>query len=130
MFRRFEAITCVLIASFALSGVGVRADEIGSLATPADLDRALAETLDRDTAARQTITGLLQREEVRSMAAGYGLDLRGAEVAASTLDGEELQRLSVLAAQADARIAGGDPVLRISLVAALLIVIIIILVAN
>jgi hypothetical protein len=102
-------------------------DSVGSLATQADLDNAIAKTLGQEDAARRTITTLLQREDVRSMAGSYGLDVRRAEAAVSTLQGEELQRLSLLAANADAQLAGGTQTITISLVALLLIVIIIIL---
>ena len=67
---------------------------------------------------------------MRSLAEGYGLDVRRAEAAVSTLEGAELQRLSLLAADANVRLAGGDQVLRISLIAALLIVIIVILLVR
>jgi hypothetical protein len=124
-------VTYSLVGMLALSGpLAQSADRIVSLATQADLDDALAKDLVREDAARSTIATLLQRVEVRNLAQGYGLDLQRAEAAVSTLQGDELQRLSLLAANADAQLAGGDPVLRISLVAALLIVIIIILVAN
>jgi hypothetical protein len=124
-------VTYSLVGMLALSGpLAQSADRVVSLATQADLDDALAKDLVREDAARSTIATLLQRVEVRNLAEGYGLDLQRAEAAVSTLQGDELQRLSLLAANADAQLAGGDPVLRISLVAALLIVIIIILVAN
>ena len=129
MTRRFAAY--VLVGMLALSGpLAHSADSVASLATQADLDNAIAKTLDQEDAARSTITTLLQRDEVRSMAEGYGLDVRRAEAAVSTLQGDELQRLSLLAADANAQLAGGDQVIRISLVAALLIVIIVILLVQ
>jgi hypothetical protein len=116
---------------FALSGpLAHSADRVVVLATQADLDNAIAKTLAEEDAARSTITTLLQRDEVRSLAEGYGLDVRRAEAAVSTLEGSELQRLSLLAADANVQLAGGDVILRISLVALLLIVIIVILLAN
>jgi hypothetical protein len=101
-----------------------------SLATQADLDNAIAKALAQEDAARSTITTLLQRDEVRSMVEGYGLDVRRAEAAVSTLQGDELQRLSLLAANADLQLAGGDQIISISLVTLLLIVIIVILVTR
>jgi len=130
MTRRF-GVTFVLAGMFVLSGpLAHSADRVASLATQADLDNAITKTLGQEEAARGTITTLLRRDEVRSLAEGYGLDVRRAEAAVGTLQGDELQRLSSLAATADAQLAGGDQVLRISLVAALLIVIIIILIAR
>jgi hypothetical protein len=115
----------------ALSGTPAHsADSVVSLATQADLDNAIAKALAQEDAARSTITTLLQRDDVRSMAEGYGLDVRRAEAAVSTLQGNELQRLSGLATDADAQLAGGDHTVTISLVSVLLIVIIIILLTR
>ena len=130
MMRRLKLnLSCLLVGAFALaSPLAHSADRTFTVATEADLDNALTKALAQEDAARGTITSLLQRDEVRSLAAGYGLDVRRAEGAVSTLQGEELQRLSLMAAQADMQLAGGEQILRISLVAALLIVIIVILV--
>jgi len=129
MTRRLA--TYVLVGAFVLSGpLAHGADRVVGLSTQADLDNAIAKTLAQEDAARNTITTLLQRDEVRSLAEGYGLDVRRAEAAVSTLEGSELQRLSLLAADANVQLAGGDTVVSISLVAALLIVIVIILLAS
>jgi predicted ATPase len=90
----------------------------------------MAQALDQEDASRSAISALLQRDDVRSLAQGYGLDVQRAESAVSTLQGDELQRLSLLASEMNGQLAGGDRSITISLVAALLIVIIIILVAN
>jgi hypothetical protein len=123
-------VAYVLVGMLVLSGRFANSADIVSLTTQADLDKAIAKTLSQEDAARSTITTLLQRDEVRSMARGYGLDLRRAEAAVKTLQGDELQRLSLLAARADAQLAGGDQYVSISLVALLLIVIIVILVTR
>lgn len=129
MIRRLA--TYVLVGVFVLSGPLARgADRVVGLSTQADLDNAIAKTLAQEDAARNTITTLLQRDEVRSLAEGYGLDLGRAEAAVSTLEGSELERLSLLAADANTQLAGGDTVITIGLVTALLIVIIIILLVN
>jgi len=99
--------------------------------TQATLDRALAEELSEEDAARDTIRTLLERADVRKLAEGYGLDARRAASAVDTLEGEELERLAAHAAQVQSELAGGDVViLRIGLVALLLIIIIIILLAD
>jgi hypothetical protein len=126
MTKKFRSVTCVLVGMLLLSSPLVRGAD--GVASQADLDNAIAKTLSQEDAARNTITTLLQRAEVRSIAQGYGLDLRRAEAAVSTLEGNELQRVSGLAAAADSQLAGGDQVIRISLVAVLLIIIIVILV--
>jgi hypothetical protein len=123
-------VGCLLAGTLALSAPLAYGADSSRLATQADLERALAASLSREDAARTTITHLLQRPDVRSLAEGHGLDVRRAEAAVATLGGDELQRLALLAANADQQLAGGDRVLRISLVAALLIVIIVILIAK
>jgi len=131
MTRRFRIVTYVLVGMLVLPGpLAHSADSVASLATQADLDNAIAKTLGQEDAARSTITTLLRRDEVRSMAESYGLDVRRAEAAVSTLQGDELQRLSLLAADADVQLAGGAQTITISLVALLLIVIIVILIAR
>jgi hypothetical protein len=131
MTRRLSIVTYALVGTFALSGpLAHSADSAASLATQADLDKAIAKTLGQEDAARSAITTLLQREDVRSLAKAHGLDVRRAEAAVSTLQGDELQRLSLLAANANAQLAGGTTVITISLVTALLIVIIIILLVS
>jgi hypothetical protein len=129
MTRRFHVVTYVLVGMLALAGA-VPAQSANRIASQTDLDAAIAKSVGRDDAARHTISTLLQRDEVRRLAKAQGLDLRRAEAAVGTLQGDELQRLSVLAANADVQLAGGDEVIRISLVTLLLVIIIIILVAR
>jgi hypothetical protein len=128
MIRSFRVVTYVLAGILALSAPLARSAE--SVTSQADLDRALANTLGQEDAARSTITTLLQRDDVRQLARGYGLDLRRAQASVGTLQGEELQNVSRLAASADLQLSGGDQAISISLVALLLIIIIIILVAR
>jgi predicted ATPase len=129
MPKRF--MTYLFVGMLVLTGpLAHSADGLAGLTTEADLDAAIAKALDQEDASRSAITTLLQRDDVRSMAQGYGLDVQRAESAVSTLQGDELQRLSLLASEMNGQLAGGDRSITISLVAALLIVIIIILVAN
>lgn len=131
MITRRLIVTFVIVGMLALPGPWAHgAEQVASLATQADLDDAIAKTLDQEVAARTTITTLLQRPEVRKLAEGRGLDVRRAEAAVGTLQGDELRRLSALAANADAQLAGGSHTVRISLVALLLIIIIVILIAK
>jgi hypothetical protein len=124
-------ITSLLVGMLALSGPWAHsADVVAGSTTQADLDHAIAKTLAQEDASRSQINSLLQRDDVRSLAEGYGLDPRRAEAAVGTLQGEELERLSQLAASAQVQLAGGDTVIRISLVALLLIIIIVILLTR
>jgi hypothetical protein len=127
--RRF--ITSVLVGVLLLSPpLAHSADTSTAPATQAELDDAIAEALAREDASRSRISSLLQRDDVRRLAEGHGLDVRRAEAAVSTLQGDELQRLARLAAQAEVQLAGGDTVIRISLVALLLIIIIVVLLTR
>ena len=122
--------TIALCASLCLvAPVAFAGDPAASAVSAEQMDEAIASKVNRDGDARASVLTLLQRPEVKAMAAGYGLDVRGAEAAVGTLEGAELETLAAHAAQADAALVGGDTV-RIGLVAALLIVIIVILVAN
>lgn len=115
---------------FAGPAAAYAAEPSQSLVTQSDLDTALAQKAAQDEGSRATIQSLLRRAEVKQLAEGYGLDLRRAEGAVSTLDGSELQALAQQAAQADAALSGGAVNVRIGLVAALLIIIIVILLAS
>lgn len=95
----------------------------------AELDAALASSVLQGDEVRDQVRQLLARDDVRNLAETSGLDLRRADAAVATLDGEELQEVAQLAAQADEALAGGQTI-TISLVAALLIVIIIILLVD
>ena len=130
MARRI--VTHVLVGLLVLSApLAHTAERASSVATQADLDKAIAKTVGQEDAARSAISTLLARDEVKKLAEGYGLDVRRAEAAVGTLQGDELQRLSLLAADANAQLAGGDQVIiRVSLVALLLVVIIIILLTQ
>jgi hypothetical protein len=130
MARRI--VTQVLVGLLVLSApLAHSAETASSVATQADLDKAIAKTVGQEDAARSAISTLLARDEVKKLAEGYGLDVRRAEAAVGTLEGNELQRLSLLAADANAQLAGGDQVIiRVSLVALLLVVIIIILLTQ
>src|SRR5690349_19683233 len=109
-------VTYLLVAALALSGSLVRG---GETLRQSDLDNAIAATLQQEDSARGAITSLLQRNEVRALASGYGLDLRRAEAAVGTLQGDELRSVSQLAANADRQLTGGDTTISISLVAVL-----------
>lgn len=118
--------------TFALVGILVFAtsniNAADRVTTQVDLDNAVAKTLTEETASRAAITTLLGTDEARAMVKGMGIDIRTAQNAVGTLQGEDLRRASALAANANAELAGGAQTVTVSLVALLLIVIIIILV--
>ena len=119
--------------TFALVGILVFAtsniNAADRVTTQVDLDNAVTKTLTQETEARATITTLLGTDEARAMVKGMGIDIRTAQNAVGTLQGEDLRRASALAANANAELTGGAQSVTISLVALLLIIIIVILVA-
>jgi hypothetical protein len=132
MLPRANKATVLLVGILALSGATARtADRQPGPVSQVQLDQALARKLGDEGAARDSIRQLLQRDDVRKLAHGYGLDVRRAEAAVGTLHGEELRRLASQAAAANSQLAGGDELeIRVSLVALLLIVIIVILLSQ
>ncbi len=132
MLPRASEATVLLVGLLALTGATARpADHQSGPVSQAQLDQALARKVGDEDAARDTIRRLLQREDVRKLARGYGLDARRAEAAVGTLHGEELHRLASQAATVDSQLAGGDElVVRMSLVGLLLMIIILILLAQ
>jgi CHASE3 domain sensor protein len=128
MYRR-ALTTAALVVVFSTSPLAWAGDA-PSVVTPAELNAALAARTAGDDAARADLRSLLARDEVRTLAARYGLDLRRAEAAVAGLEGDELHRLAQQAAQAEAALAGGDQVvISLSVVTLLLIIIIILLLA-
>jgi hypothetical protein len=123
-----RCLAALLVGALALAPAAP-AKAADSVVTTADLDRAVTARHDADEASRATVRALLAREEVKAIARSSGLDLRRAQAAVATLDGEELASVARQAAAADAALAGGQTI-QISLVAALLIVIIIILLVD
>jgi len=130
--RSRTALTAVLVLALALSGpLAYSADRPSGPVSQSELDQALANKLSADDAARDGIRRLLQREDVRRLAEGYGLDTQRAEAAVGTLQGEELNTLAAQAAAVETQLAGGDElIIRMSLVALLLIIIIVILLTR
>ncbi len=119
------ALTCVLLAASA----PVTALTSDQVVNRTDIERALQRRSQADVQ-RATILGLLQRPEVRSVAAESGLDLKRAESAVGVLQGDELSRLARQAAEADRALAGGDHTIHMSTVTLLLLIIIIILLVD
>ena len=91
------------------------------------LDKAVQERVSRDQADHHAITTLLQRAEVREIAARAGLSLEKAQAAASTLQGSELEQIAsqVRAVQND--LAGGASTIVISTTTIIIVLLIVLL---
>ncbi len=96
------------------------------------LDKAVQERVARDQADRDAILTLLQRPEVRDVAAKAGISLEKANVAVATLGGEDLREIASQARQVNNELAGGATVVitATTILIILLIVILIILAAD
>lgn len=125
--RKLTALA--LIGMFLAASAPLTAAASDHVASPSDIQRALRQQTQAD-AQRATILGLLQRQELKDLAARSGLDMRSAESAVRTLEGEELASLAQHASAAEREIAGGTKTITISVVTLLLIIIIIILLVD
>ena len=92
------------------------------------LDNAVQERVSREQADRDAILSLLQRAEVREIAAKAGLSLDKAPAAVSTLQGSELAQAAAQARQVQNDLAGGASVVMISMTTIIILVLLIILI--
>jgi len=101
-------------------------------APQAALDAAVQDHAATAAADRETVLRLLERPEVRAVAGDLGLDLRRAESAVATLDGQQLTELAAQARQAEQALAGGQSVTisAIWIIIGLLLLILLILAVN
>jgi hypothetical protein len=98
------------------------------VASPAALESMVAAEANTDDQNRQVIRDLLQREDVREIASGAGLDIATAEAAVAVLDGAELAQLASQAQQAGDQLAGGASAVVISTTTIIIVLLIILLV--
>jgi hypothetical protein len=87
----------------------------------------------REQADREAILSLLQRAEVREVAAKAGLSLDKAQTAVATLQGADLQQAASQARQVQNDLAGGASTIVIStttVIIVLLLVLLIVVVAD
>jgi hypothetical protein len=97
------------------------------------LDKAIQDRISQEQADREEILSLLQRSEVRDIAAKVGLSLDKAQTAVSVLQGKDLQQAAQQARQVENSLAGGATTVVIStttIIIVLLIVILIVVIAK
>jgi hypothetical protein len=96
------------------------------------LDAAVQDHVATTAADRETVLRLLERPEVQAVAGDIGLDLRRAQSAISTLEGQQLTDLAAQAQQAEQALAGGQSITisAIWIIIGLLVLILLILVLN
>jgi hypothetical protein len=126
-----NVLAVFLSVSLALP-VGARAQH-PSVVDQAMLDRVLATRVMHADADRLAIRALLEREQVREIAAGAGIDITRASAAVATLDGAELQQLAGQARAVDEALAGGQGTVTLkttTIIIGLLVLILLILVLK
>ena len=99
----------------------------------AALSEAVQERVSQEQADRAAIMSLLQRAEVRQIAANAGVSIEKAQAAVSTLQGQDLRDIATQARQAETDLAGGASAVVIStttIIIVLLLIIIIVLIAD
>jgi hypothetical protein len=97
----------------------------------ATMSQAIADKADRENQQRALVRRVLDRENVREMAARMGLSTERVDAAVTTLSGAELTVLAEHASTIETQaLAGGANVIVISTTTLLLILIIVILLAN
>jgi hypothetical protein len=92
------------------------------------LDSAVQQRVSQEQADRDAIRALLQRAEVREIAAQAGLSLAKAEAAVATLTGDDLRELASQARQVQNDLAGGASTVVISTTTIIIVLLIIILI--
>lgn len=93
------------------------------------LDKAVQQRVTSEQADRDAILSLLQRAEVRDVAAKAGLSLDKAQTAVSTLQGRDLQQAASQARQVQNNLAGGASVVVISTTTIIIVLLIVLIVA-
>ena len=127
MFRRVLAMCLALL----IMAPAVRAQDhvIGRAA----LDKAVQERVNQEQADREAVLSLLQRQDVREIAAKAGLSIEKAQTAVTMLHGKDLQQAAQQARQVQDNLAGGASTVVIStttIIIVLLIIILIVLIAD
>ena len=92
------------------------------------LDKAVQSRVSQDQADRAAIRSLLQRAEVRQVAARAGLSLARAEAAVTTLEGADLREIASQARQVQTDLAGGASTVVISTTTIIIVLLLVILI--
>lgn len=122
MVRRSLAV-CLAVLVMA-PAVSAQNHVIGKSA----LDQAVQQRVSRDQNDRQAITSLLQRHDVREVAARAGVSLEKAQAAVSTLQGSELQQIASQARAVQNDLAGGASTIVISTTTIIIVLLIVLLI--
>jgi hypothetical protein len=123
-----KALALVLIAFFSVASPALA--QQAHVVDRAAMDQAIAEKVNRDAADRDLVLRVLDRSEVRELAARMGVSVERAEAAVATLDGAELRELAAQAGVVESALVGGQNVIVISVTTLLLLLILIVLLVR
>jgi hypothetical protein len=127
-------LASILVVVFSLVAVIPPAYAQTSHAAPQSiLDAAVQDHVATTAADRETVLRLLERPEVQAVAGDIGLDLRRAQSAIATLEGQQLSDVAAQAQQVEKALAGGQSRVTISttlIIIALLVLILIIVAVD
>jgi pyruvate/2-oxoglutarate dehydrogenase complex dihydrolipoamide acyltransferase (E2) component len=121
-----------LVLLFSILTLAPPADAQSPHAAPSSaMDEALQQHVDSTDADRALVQRVLEQPQVRELAAELGVDVRRAQSAVATLDGEPLTRLAAQAERVDQALAGGQGAVTISytlIIIGLLVLILLVLI--
>jgi hypothetical protein len=122
VFRRFLAVCLALL----IMAPSVSAQD--HVIARAILDKAVQQRVSQERADREVILSLLQRQDVRDIAAKAGLSIEKAQTAVTMLHGKDLQQAAQQARHVQDNLAGGASTIVISTTTIIIILLIIILI--
>jgi uncharacterized protein DUF6627 len=127
MLRQFLAVCLALLI---MAPVASAQDHVIGRAA---LDKAVQQRVNQEQADREAILSLLQRPDVREIAAKAGLSVEQAQAGVTMLHGKDLQQAAQQARQVQDNLAGGASTVVIStttIIIVLLIIILIVVIAD
>lgn len=126
---RWLSVVAFTIAALTLPASRVWAQS-RHVADSATLQQAISQELAAQEADRAVIRHVMARPEAQTVAAKLGLNLTQVDQAINTLDPADLAAAAAPARAADARLAGGDSTIVISVSTLLLLLILVVLIAR
>ena len=120
--RRFLAVCLAVLVMAPAAGAQ---DHVISTSA---LDKAVQQRVSQEQADRAAIVSLLQRSEVRDIAAKAGLSLDTAQAGVSMLQGSDLQQAAQQARQVQNDLAGGASTIVISTTTIIIVLLLVILI--
>ena len=128
--NRNRSMTAVLLAaaliSTGIAGVARAGEARPDVVAEADLQRAIEQRVETETADRQAIQDLLSRPDVRRIAGTAGIDLARVSAATGLLSGAELASVAASANEVNTQTGGAERVtLAVTTIIIILLVIII-----